>query len=437
MKHLSVVVGLTFLAVAAMPLACGGRTPHDPPGDGGGFGGTGAGDTDAGSGANSGAGGRGNASGAGGSATGGQGGGGSGSAGLGEGGPGGKAGAGLGGQGGTGPGGQGGTGPGGQGGTGPGGQGGTGPGGQGGTGLGGQGGAGSSGVDAGACRPYSAPAVCSQNPTGEVITQTMDAFRNAIAKRWFLCGMQSIFGQNQGDIGLEISPDGVWYKLYPGPEASAVRGAGFDQEGKWEIITVSSGPGDIQPYQLNFDIFGSGTIITHPAFASTPAAMRLNNNGVFVGNYVLDPSVPVGASRCPALVDPTRSGVCTPATEATIRPTCDDAAIKSAIVGRWSLCGGSMPGAPMHDGIELTTDGSFYFLLRDPQGSLVRGSSDAERGTASATPGVACQINTDLRTISGARFLSSARTHDTSPRQLWISTSPEWGNPERYTFVEP
>jgi hypothetical protein len=262
----------------------------------------------------------------------------------------------------------------------------------------------------------------------------MDAFRNAIAHRWLLCGKQSIFGQDKGDIGLEILPEGVWYKLYPGPGGSTVRGAGFDEEGKWEIIPISSGPGDIQPYQLNFNIFGSGSIYTHPVFSATPVAMRLNNNGVFVGNYLLDPSVPMGTSRCPATTDPTRTGICTPATDTTTRPTCDDAAATAAVRGRWSRCGGSTATTPKHDGIEFAVDGSFYFLFRDAMGGFVRGSRDTEHGTGAAAVGRPCQMVTDIRTLSGATFYSSATPFDTSPRQLWIYSGSAWGDPERYTF---
>jgi hypothetical protein len=153
-------------------------------------------------------------------------------------------------------------------------------------------------IDAGGapCTPFVSPAICSQTPMGPVMTPTLDTFRKVLAARWVLCGSPSVFGNGGRDIGLEIVNDGTWYKLYPGPVGSTVRGAGFDEEGKWEVISTGSPPE--QPFQLNLNIFGSGTVITHPVFAATPPAMRLNNNGVFVGNYVLDPTVPVSTTRC-------------------------------------------------------------------------------------------------------------------------------------------
>jgi hypothetical protein len=83
-----------------------------------------------------------------------------------------------------------------------------------------------------------------------------------------------------------------------------VRGAGFDQEGKWDTIVVGTPGVDPQPFQLNLSIFGTnGTLYTRPVFAATPPVMRLNNTGVLIANYVLDPSVPVGGTRCPLLGD--------------------------------------------------------------------------------------------------------------------------------------
>ena len=91
-----------------------------------------------------------------------------------------------------------------------------------------------------------------------------------------------------------------------------------------------------------------------------------------------------------------------------------------------------MPGAPAHDGIELAADGSFYFLHRDPMGGLVRGTSDVDTGSAQ----VSCRAIT-IKTLAGASIASGTAHYQSTPRQLWIYTSPEWGDPERYTLVSP
>jgi len=150
------------------------------------------------------------------------------------------------------------------------------------------------------CASVARPPACSQNPTGQVVTATLDVFSAAVSQRWLLCGNQSVFGPSGGggDDGLEITPDGHWYKLFPAVGGGTVRGAGFGQEGTWTALSVPQTPTDSQPFQLNLQDLGGGTLITHPVLASTPPAMRLDNEGVYVGDYVLDESVPVGSVRC-------------------------------------------------------------------------------------------------------------------------------------------
>jgi hypothetical protein len=149
-------------------------------------------------------------------------------------------------------------------------------------------------------RPVSA--LCSQNPTGPIALNSLPDVLAAMTGRWVLCGDESVFAADGGEVGLEITADNHWYKLFPSQGAATIRGAGFDEEGTWTSLDL----GD--HFQVNFDIFGSGTVTTAPVFASTPRAMRLNNNGVFVGNYVIDPTVPTGSVRCAPEPDPTRSG---------------------------------------------------------------------------------------------------------------------------------
>jgi hypothetical protein len=260
----------------------------------------------------------------------------------------------------------------------------------------------------------------------------MDALRQAISGRWILCGHQSVFGVDRGDIGLEITPDNHWYKLYEAEGFGTIRGAGFDEEGTWTALNVGE---DSSTPQLNLDIFGSGTVITSPVLASMPRAMRLNNNGVFVGNYVIDPTFPMGSVRCAPRPDPTRSGECTPPPDVAIEPTCTDVAATEGLRGRWSRCGGAMPGAPLHDGVEFTSDGSFYFLHRDPTAGLVHGETD--RASLRVLVEGPCRVDLFLNTASGVSIGSSAQLRRATPRQLWIFTGPEWGDPERYTFITP
>lgn len=96
-----------------------------------------------------------------------------------------------------------------------------------------------------------------------------------------------------------------------------------------------------------------------------------------------------------------------------------------------------MPGAPPHDGIELAANGSFYFLHADATVGLVRGGADTDSGTATTSVAPQCGANITFTTRAGAYILSASVTYQSTPRQLWIYTSPEWGDSERYTFVSP
>ena len=276
-----------------------------------------------------------------------------------------------------------------------------------------------------ACPAWILTAECSLNPIGPVTPTTTAEFTAAISGRWLLCSThESVFGVDGGDIGLEITPDHHWYKLFAAQGGGTIRGAGFDEEGTWSSLDTG---------QLNLDVFGSGTVITSPVLAMTPRAMRLDNNGVFRGTYVIDPSVPAGGARCATGVDLTRSGVCTPPPDsATI---CQDDPTSLA-VGRWSRCGGTMPNAPAHDGIELAADGTFYFLHAGTGGALVRGTAAGDHGTLMFQPGSLCELNM-LPGSTSWNWTSSATFRDSSPRQMWIYTSPEWGDPDRYTLLGP
>lgn len=119
--------------------------------------------------------------------------------------------------------------------------------------------------------------------SGRVATPTETVFRSQLIGRWKLCTTTSVFGTVED--GLEIAADGRWYKLYADGAGGLKRGSGFDHEGRWTIIDTSAmnGPGS---FQLNLDIDGSGTVLTHPQFSQAPRGMRLNNTGVWIGDYV-------------------------------------------------------------------------------------------------------------------------------------------------------
>ena len=123
---------------------------------------------------------------------------------------------------------------------------------------------------------------CGSVPTGTRKAADEPEFQSWIVGAWQLCGSSSVFGTQEA--GLLIDADGSWSKLtLSDGQLSALHG--WNNEGSWQIIDTSlmNGPG---VYQLNLEIDGSGTVITIPAFAAEPALMRLDNMGVFRGDYL-------------------------------------------------------------------------------------------------------------------------------------------------------
>jgi len=130
----------------------------------------------------------------------------------------------------------------------------------------------------------SALSKCASVRQGERLTPTLADFQTAVFGDWGLCKSPSTFGTTD-EVGLEITPDQRWHKLMAAGGLSVTLGIGWGNEGSWEIIDTSimNGPG---VFQLNLNIDGSGTVITIPVFAQSPDIMRLDNNGVFVADYV-------------------------------------------------------------------------------------------------------------------------------------------------------
>lgn len=133
--------------------------------------------------------------------------------------------------------------------------------------------------------------LCASSPSGVRATPTREDFVAAMLGAWVSCGATSVFGTSEA--GLELTEDGRWAKLVASPGAPELtRAKGWNDTGTWTVLDTSSfnGPG---VFQLNLDIDGLGTVVTIPVFStSSPDTMRLNNNGVWVSDYVRVPRQP-------------------------------------------------------------------------------------------------------------------------------------------------
>jgi hypothetical protein len=92
---------------------------------------------------------------------------------------------------------------------------------------------------------------------------------------WVACGSGSVFDTDE--VGLELSDDGRFYKLYVAEHGGLERGEGFDETGSWQIVETELGAaaGDY----LELRVFGSRRISAHPELLRDPAAMRLGFQG--------------------------------------------------------------------------------------------------------------------------------------------------------------
>lgn len=127
-------------------------------------------------------------------------------------------------------------------------------------------------------------AACDVQPQGTRDTPTEAEFRELLVGRWLLCDSASVFGTTD-EVGLIIHADFTWQKLLRDEQGNLVAASAWEQSGDWESIDTSdmNGPGS---FQLNLHVDGSGTIYTHPVFAVEPSVMRLDNNGVFIADYL-------------------------------------------------------------------------------------------------------------------------------------------------------
>jgi hypothetical protein len=187
------------------------------------------------------------------------------------------------------------------------------------------------------------------------------------------------------------------------------------------VIDTSAfnGPGS---YQLNLNS-ARGSVITHPAWAAWPRKMRLNNNGVFVADYVLDQE---GAPPPP----PPQHAVSYPpqtcdGPAASNNGFADASAARSALIGRWLTCRGSVFGSRDEVGLEIKADGTWHKLNPESEGIVSEGRGFDREGTwklldlgGANGPG---SFQVTLEHSGG--FIYSPLVADTSPRRLRLDNN--------------
>jgi hypothetical protein len=124
---------------------------------------------------------------------------------------------------------------------------------------------------------------CGARAQGQRLIVTAEQFESMLVGSWLLCDFPSVFGTTD-EVGLIIHPDFTWQKLFVDEGGWLYPSSNWEEAGTWETVDTSlmNGQG---AYQLNMKIDGSGTVITHPAFAVQPVIMRMDNHGVFAADY--------------------------------------------------------------------------------------------------------------------------------------------------------
>jgi hypothetical protein len=189
---------------------------------------------------------------------------------------------------------------------------------------------------------------------------------------WLACSYPTLFN-SEDEIGLEVTSDGSWYKLYSDGLGGFRRGNATGQHGAVEGL-------DNGGYmQVNYELGGS-TYINVPEFARTPLKMRINA-GLGPSTYLKNDSrgrCVQGAGRRSRGGPYTLPAACSDLTEPRAP---NRATSRSLLRGRWLSCQGSLFGTEDDVGIELGPDGHFYKLYIDAAGELYRGQGFDEEGS--------------------------------------------------------
>ena len=183
---------------------------------------------------------------------------------------------------------------------------------------------------------------------------------------WIRCSGPSFAGDLVDDVGIEVTSDGHFYRVFELPDGSLARATGADQEGTWQFIGG----------QLNWSLLGSGTAMTHPKFYTEPTMMYLENFPIEAMYFVrwdgarpATDQPPADAGACGALADP-------------IEQT-SIAHVEELLTGVWVRCAGPVVFVTQGDavGVEIAADGRWYMLYEADDGSLIRGEGVDHEGT--------------------------------------------------------
>jgi hypothetical protein len=275
---------------------------------------------------------------------------------------------------------------------------------------------------------YEPPLSCA-TPEAGLLSMAHDAqeLQRLLPGKWLVCSFPSAFGTDD-ELGIEITTDGSWYKLYPDGHGGDRRGTGEGQHGTTEQLD------DGGYMQVNFST-STLTYIILPVFSSVPMKMLLDNYGVFRATYVKNDA----SGRCAAGLEPRSTGgpytlpaACAQASTANTPPDGADTA-RALLAGRWLSCEGSTFATTDDVGLDLTADGHFYKIYVDAAGNPYRGQGFNREGTYDlVAPGDSVFLELH---VAGSGTVITLPTFGSNPRSVLLSNEGLWGG--RYVFSEP
>lgn len=126
---------------------------------------------------------------------------------------------------------------------------------------------------------------CGQ-PVDPVTLTSVGQVEQLLVGAWERCGPTSVFGSvREGEVGVEFTADGRFFRLYRGAGASLVRGAGVGEEGTWTVedTTAMNGPGF---YGVSLRGLDGGGWPAQPAFLATPPFVRFVGYPAHTSDYL-------------------------------------------------------------------------------------------------------------------------------------------------------
>lgn len=213
---------------------------------------------------------------------------------------------------------------------------------------------------------------------GPVEPTSPEQVEELLVGTWILCDGAPLLGDAMvGEVGLQLTADGHFHRVFATPDGGLLRTEGMDQEGEWWARSAERTPPDADVYVVELDAL-AGRFRWGIVDQLTPSSVTFLG-GARYGAWT-------GPEPTPGIPDAFADQPCGVPTDPVV--TTSTAETAELLVGTWIRCDGSSPlyGSPGGDvGLELLADGRFHLVFEDPDGRLVTGDGTGREGTWTVT----------------------------------------------------